>query len=82
MVVFLCRPLFRFDSHCFSSVGLKQWCRTRNAPFWKGTSIKNFKTVSNGGCRSAIIQVKTDSVSGKIYLSIPTLRFLEAGLSF
>ena len=50
--------------------------------FSKGTSTVNFKTARDSGCRSLIFQVKTDSVSGKIHLLFPALRFLEAGLSF
>ena len=80
-MVFLKRPLFSFGT-----IVIKAWgenngeLETRH--FRKEFRLKIFKTVRNGGCRSPVFQVKTDSVSGEIHVLFPVLGFLEAGLNF
>ena len=51
-------------------------------PILKFCATSNFKTARNCGCRSPIFQIKTGSVSEKIHLPFPALRYLEASLSY
>ena len=68
------RPLFSFGT-----IVIEAWGKN-NVEL--ETRHFRLKTVRNGGCRSPVFQVKTDSVSGEIHLLFPVLGFLEAGLNF